>query len=761
MSMDVVEAASRWQRSYRDKLGITFHGGEPLVAGVDFYLTALSLLQDALAHRRVRFSMQSNLWLLTDELCAVLKKYNVSIGTSLDGPERITDAQRGHGYFKQTMKGIELARSHGIDVGCICTFTPSSLPHLREIFDFFVEERLNFTVHACTPSLRQEVGDWALSAGEHGRMLADSLDLYLENLDQIKISTLDSLCRSVSAGRGGVCTFGDCLGEYLAVGPDGSIYPCQRFAGIPSYAMGNVLDAPFPEKLRNSRVWRMFANRQNHVREECGDCAYFNLCRGGCPYNALVAGNGQFRSLKDPHCAAYGHILTRITDQALDEVFSEENIREVVARPDGDAGLLRRGKLLSLMRNGPHPYETARNARRLVAAVVLGTTSSAAQATEKLQSLGLLYGKRWDLASVQALQDRLNTQSSGYNKLYLHVTFACNLRCSHCYAEAGSASAVLSVDDTIEACREAARLGFQGAVITGGEPLMHPERDRLLDGLASIREEVKPTLTVLRTNLAVEADDDLLKRIGLSADEVVVSVDGDRKTHDERRGKGSYDRTVRNLETLKHIGYNADLKLAATLAVNQANGAPGDAVRALAKELDLGRPRFRPLLPLGRAARLELEAESETTWGHMDPREIIDFGYAPSATCGLGQNLYVEPDGRSYPCYTWHGEQWYMGSIIKDGLEAVVNSRRFTELREHTVNTNLLCKQCALRYLCGGVCRAWDRLPASLQTDLDAPPMNCPNQKNRARLIFLNALERLNVTEEMWSAVGFPLICDL
>jgi uncharacterized protein len=159
--------------------------------------------------------------------------------------------------------------------------------------------------------------------------------------------------------------------------------------------------------------------------------------------------------------------------------------------------------------------------------------------------------------------------------------------------------------------------------------------------------------------------------------------------------------------------------------------------------------------------RLEQEEVPETTWGLMNPREMIDYGYAPSATCGLGQNLYVEPDGRSYPCYTWHGEQWYMGSIIKDGLEAVVNSRRFTELREHTVNTNLICKQCALRYLCGGVCRAWDRLPASLQTDLDAPPMNCSNQKNRARLIFLNALERLNVTEEMWSAVGFPLICDL
>ncbi|MEI7826538.1 MAG: radical SAM protein [Euryarchaeota archaeon] len=185
MSIDIVEAVSRWQSPHHDPLEVTFHGGEPLVAGTDFYRNALPLLQDTLAHRRVRFSVQSNLWLLTDELCAVFKNHNVSIGTSLYGPEHITDAQRGRGYYKRTMKGIERARSHGIEVGCICTFTPSSLPDLGEIFDFFMSESLHFTIHACMPSLHHpEAGGWALSAGEHGQLLADSLAIYLENLNR-------------------------------------------------------------------------------------------------------------------------------------------------------------------------------------------------------------------------------------------------------------------------------------------------------------------------------------------------------------------------------------------------------------------------------------------------------------------------------------------------------------------------------------------------------------------------------------------------
>ena len=56
------------------------------------------------------------------------KKHPLSIGTSLDGPESVNDAQRGQGYFQHTLAGIERARAHGLDVGCICTFTARSVP---------------------------------------------------------------------------------------------------------------------------------------------------------------------------------------------------------------------------------------------------------------------------------------------------------------------------------------------------------------------------------------------------------------------------------------------------------------------------------------------------------------------------------------------------------------------------------------------------------------------------------------------------------
>jgi uncharacterized protein len=154
----------------------------------------------------------------------------------------------------------------------------------------------------------------------------------------------------------------------------------------------------------------------------------------------------------------------------------------------------------------------------------------------------------------------------------------------------------------------------------------------------------------------------------------------------------------------------------------------------------------------------ELDIVPETLWGHVDPRDIVAYGFSPVASCGMGQNLYVEPDGGAYPCYAWHGEDWLLGYInAEDGLHGVIASATFRNLGQHTVNTNRQCRHCPLRYLCGGACRAWSRQPEQRQTDLDTPPLDCTPLHKRAHSLLVSALEHLGVFAERWIAVGLPL----
>jgi uncharacterized protein len=764
MARETLEAVVGWQagcfgQTPANRLEITFHGGEPLVPGAAWYRTTLPLLRDGLAPRKVRFAIQTNLWLLTDELCELFREHRVAIGTSLDGPEEINDAQRGRGYFARTMAGIERARTHGLDVGCICTFTAQTAPRADEIFDFFLAEGLSFSVHAALPSLRYPDADrWSLPADAHGELLVGLLDRYLSNLASVRISTLDSMARGMSAGRGGICTFGDCLGGYLAVGPDGTIYPCQRFAGMPEFGVGNVHVQPSLAELRASPVWSAFAAREERVKDACGACAYLEFCNGGCPYNAMVGAGGTLApDARDPHCEAYRRTFDAIGERALAEVFSPANLEAVIERPDETQGLLRRGKLLSLMRDGPHPSEVARQARVVAAAVALAEADEPAEAARRFVHAGLAVTPGRAEAAMTSLHGRLSAPATGLNNCYLHVTFACNLRCSHCYADAGPPrTGTMSVAQLERATREAAQAGFRHVVVTGGEPLVHPRRDAMLDGLAALRAAVKPTLTVLRTSLAVPLDEDLIRRLRVSTDELVVSLDGDRETHDARRGPGTYDLAVANLRAIAALRGTTELSLAAVLPLAQANGAPGASVRALACELGIRRTRFRPLLPLGRAAAANLDTVAETVWGHLDPSRMLAYGFEPTASCGIGQNLYVEPDLRAYPCYAWCGEGRLLGSIDGEGgLAAVLDSAAFGDLACHTVNTNRACRSCSLRYLCGGACRAWAGGAAG--PDLDAPPVDCRALHARARSLLVSALEYLEIDQARWLAAGLPL----
>jgi sulfatase maturation enzyme AslB (radical SAM superfamily) len=88
------------------KVKVTFHGGEPLLAGHGLWRQALEGLRQRFDPRGYEVGVQSNLWLLDDEFCELFCDHCVDVGTSLDGPEPITDAQRFRAKESQSPRVI-------------------------------------------------------------------------------------------------------------------------------------------------------------------------------------------------------------------------------------------------------------------------------------------------------------------------------------------------------------------------------------------------------------------------------------------------------------------------------------------------------------------------------------------------------------------------------------------------------------------------------------------------------------------------------
>ena len=323
MDIQIIEEVVEWLKNFRDEpITFTFHGGEPLLAGYDFFREALKLLTKGLSDHKPALALQTNLWNLTPELAQLFNDYDIPVGSSLDGPLELNDLQRGEGYYEKTMRGYEIAKSHNVKTSFICTFTSYSIKFKEDIFNFFLENNLNLKLHPALPSIRDENPmKWALTPEDYGELLIYLLDKYLENMDEIELKNIDHLCKCVFTRRGTVCTFVDCMGDTFAIGPDGSIYPCYRFVGMPEWVMGNVTDHPTIDDLSKSAPGKLLQEYSDYVDRECKKCTYIKFCRGGCPYNALTITDGEVNSV-DPHCTAYKTIFKEITRRATKEMLS-------------------------------------------------------------------------------------------------------------------------------------------------------------------------------------------------------------------------------------------------------------------------------------------------------------------------------------------------------------------------------------------------------------------------------------------------------
>lgn len=126
--------------------------------------------------------------------------------------------------------------------------------------------------------------------------------------------------------------------------------------------------------------------------------------------------------------------------------------------------------------------------------------------------------------------------------LLLNVTNKCNLACKHCYVKQGNTHIGLRIFE--KAVSQFEDMGGLKLMLSGGEPLLHPEFYKLMELLPSYELRV-----VLLSNGTL-IDGKTAGKLSNYVHEVQVSIDG-TSSHDLLRGKGSYDKAMRGILNMK------------------------------------------------------------------------------------------------------------------------------------------------------------------------------------------------------------------
>jgi uncharacterized protein len=720
----------------KTRTSITFHGGEPLLAGKDFFSYAIPYITEAL-DRDTTIAIQSNLWLLDDTLCQLFIKYNVGVGTSLDGPVDINDGQRSAGYFNKTFAGMDQLRNQGLSCGCIATFTKHSLEKLQDIFNFFISKNLHFDVHAAIKSIDNAYDDnLFLSPEEFGKMLISLLDLYLKNLVKLKIGTLDTLIKNVANKQSGLCTFTKCLGEYYAISPNGELYTCNRFIGNKDYCIGNIRDIRSFSGITQSEAWERQQAWQDWIDKECNECLFKDYCHGGCPYSAFSSCKDSFA--KDPLCEAYKMIYNYIIDKGAAEFFSRENMTTLEQPENSKNGIrFQSSPVLYIMKDKPHPSDILQTSKKIITAALLGKTSNPETTTEKLLKLGIVSSIEKQFPVIERFYRELSQPIQGFYNLYLHITNNCNLFCSHCYSSNGNEIkwTYLSHDILMQIIKDAGALQFKKIIFTGGEPLLYNDFETLISELQLLRESKKLPALILRTNLSGKLHPSLIEKISAIFDQIVISIDGSEEIHDRQRGKGSYRKTINNLSLFDTKTVENKMAFACVLNRNFLSEDEIENEKQKLNELknqyQIKEIRFLPLLPLGRA---KYSAAQSSEVEMLSVSEWITGKYYFRTSCGLGQNVMIESNGNVFPCHVLkEAQKQIIGNIYENNLQDITQKPVFSQLRNINVNTCNKCKHCSVRYLCGGACKIWEN-------------QDCSDLFNRAKHLLNDALQICNVS---------------
>ena len=323
LALSAVDEAFRLPTS--KPLTIQLSGGEPFV---NFRL--FEQLVEYIEAKRVEtgreaaICTQSNGTLVTNEIAEFVKKHDIGIGISIDGPERLNNRSRpmlgGRDSHHRTLRGIRTLERHGVKFGTILVLNRANVGHPEEIADFFVDLGIRATKVNPVNMIGDAQRTWddmSITSDEYFEFLdswiahvtGHELHLHESNLGEY----LRYLYRRIHDYR---CMRSNCGAgkSFFLVDASGDVYPCAHSAGIPEWRLGSIdkANGGLLTLGQKHAVIREFGKRYVERMEDTRECPWRHFCEGGCAVNAYQ----KFGTIvaRDTLCSFYERIYPRLLE---------------------------------------------------------------------------------------------------------------------------------------------------------------------------------------------------------------------------------------------------------------------------------------------------------------------------------------------------------------------------------------------------------------------------------------------------------------
>ncbi len=303
-----------------DFIMFSWHGGEPTLAGIEFYRKAVAIQKQHLPSGKTLVNgIQTNGTLLNDEWCRFLSDEKFLVGISLDGTEdlhnRFRAGREGEATFSNVLKGLQMLQNFGITHEILCVVNSVNVHNPLKIYRFFKSIGARYITFLPLvehqPQLQGGVSSSSVHAADFGQFLIKIFDEWVEqDIGKVQIQIFEEAIRTAFNQEHVLCVFKENCGRVPVVEHNGDFYACDHFVN-PNHLIGNIQQHSLASLLDHPRQKAFGMAKSLTLPQYCRQCPVLNMCNGECPKNRFIEtpdGESGLNYLCEGYKAFFTHI---------------------------------------------------------------------------------------------------------------------------------------------------------------------------------------------------------------------------------------------------------------------------------------------------------------------------------------------------------------------------------------------------------------------------------------------------------------------
>ncbi len=289
--------SSHFEACPDETVNFSWHGGEPLLAGIEFFRRAITLQKKYMpAGVTVNNGIQTNGTLLNDEWCRFLAEENFYVGLSIDGPEELHNKFRinreGYPSFGRVMNGHRMLKKRGVVPEILCVVSSENVKYPLKVYEFFRKLGAKYVTFLPLVEKRPDqpgVSPASVPPLAFGIFLSKIFDEWVRNgIGEIKVQIFEEAARTAFSQEHTLCIFKKTCGGVPVIERNGDFYSCDHYVDR-DHLIGNIIRKPVKDLLNDPGQLIFGQMKLNTLPGYCVKCPVRDMCNGECPRNRFVS----------------------------------------------------------------------------------------------------------------------------------------------------------------------------------------------------------------------------------------------------------------------------------------------------------------------------------------------------------------------------------------------------------------------------------------------------------------------------------------